>query len=287
MTTRTSSVSIERILVAIELDPDLAVPALATGGRLATAFGAELGVVHVIPPHPSSESAHDPNRLAELVQSALSDTLVTPVTFLDRGDATKGIVERANRFVADLVVVGTHARHGVDRVLMGSVAEHVVRTARCPVLVARKSPAGRILAACDLEATTQSVLLWAKAMSGATAQPVTALHSVELAMSDVALVASTIFGGVVPPQPDERTAQSVREVATGALRSELTAVSLLADAEALEGPPPKMIAARSRELGASMVVVGTHGRKGLGRIVLGSTAEELVRDAPCSVLVVR
>jgi nucleotide-binding universal stress UspA family protein len=49
----------------------------------------------------------------------------------------EAIVEHARRTAADFIVMGTHGRTGVDRALMGSVAEHVVRTAACPVLTVR------------------------------------------------------------------------------------------------------------------------------------------------------
>jgi nucleotide-binding universal stress UspA family protein len=53
------------------------------------------------------------------------------------GDAASVITQMANDLLADLIVVGTHGRKGVERMVMGSVAEEVVRRAGCPVLVAR------------------------------------------------------------------------------------------------------------------------------------------------------
>lgn len=53
------------------------------------------------------------------------------------------------------------------------------------------------------------------------------------------------------------------------------------------GDPAKLIADLARALDASLIVVGTHGRKGVSRLILGSVAERVVRDAPCSVIVIR
>ena len=53
------------------------------------------------------------------------------------GDPIEAIVEQARALACDLVVVGTHGRRGIERILLGSVAEGVVRTAPCPVLVVR------------------------------------------------------------------------------------------------------------------------------------------------------
>lgn len=55
--------------------------------------------------------------------------------FSEYGSTTDGIISCANEFGADLIVIGTHNRHGIDRLLMGSVAEHVVRHSHVPVLV--------------------------------------------------------------------------------------------------------------------------------------------------------
>ena len=59
------------------------------------------------------------------------------------------------------------------------------------------------------------------------------------------------------------------------------------EAAALEGKPAKMIADFAREKDADLIVVGTHGRTGLDRLLMGSTAEGLLREAPCQVLVVK
>jgi nucleotide-binding universal stress UspA family protein len=58
------------------------------------------------------------------------------------GDAAPAIVEQAANGGADLVIVGTHGRRGIDRLVLGSVAEVVVRQARCPVQTVCR-PAGQ------------------------------------------------------------------------------------------------------------------------------------------------
>ena len=60
-----------------------------------------------------------------------------------------------------------------------------------------------------------------------------------------------------------------------------------ADVEVLDGPPVDSIVVYARESGADLVIVGSHGRSGLSRLVLGSVAEGVVRSSPVPVLVVR
>jgi nucleotide-binding universal stress UspA family protein len=85
------------------------------------------------------------NQLQDLVSTSLSEfaremgklSLRRVVTHVLSGDPAKEIIWLAARLNADLVVVGTHGRRGTSRLLLGSVAEHVVRTAGCPVYVER------------------------------------------------------------------------------------------------------------------------------------------------------
>ena len=67
-----------------------------------------------------------------------------PVThFTDYGSTADGIIHCAKEFQADLIVIGTHNRHGLGRLLMGSVAEHVVRNSPVPVLVVPSKSEGQ------------------------------------------------------------------------------------------------------------------------------------------------
>lgn len=124
--------------------------ALTYGRNLARAFGGRLHVFHVADVISTSaaqffpEGPGDPEAKArQLAVDQIRDVLaaegidvVTPDVRVSP-DAAGAIVEYAKEVHADIIVVGTHGRSGVSRLLMGSVAEHVVRTAQCPVLVVR------------------------------------------------------------------------------------------------------------------------------------------------------
>ncbi|MFM8273309.1 MAG: universal stress protein [Gemmata sp.] len=123
--------------------------ALDLACALARDFGAELIICHVSPPPlvPAGEglTADFPTGESELMAARLRQ--VSPagprqrVTHeLRRGDPASEIVRLAGEAKADLIVLGTHGRGGLTRVLMGSVAEGVMRTAPCPVVTV-KTPA--------------------------------------------------------------------------------------------------------------------------------------------------
>jgi nucleotide-binding universal stress UspA family protein len=124
-----------------------------TARRLARALGAELHLVHVFveaPLYSESFLAGDRVRgvyaegrawaetaLARLADAARAEGLVVR-TSLREGAAAAGIVSTAREERADLVVIGTHGRGGLDRALLGSVADRVIRLAPCPVLAVRE-----------------------------------------------------------------------------------------------------------------------------------------------------
>jgi nucleotide-binding universal stress UspA family protein len=127
--------------------------------RLAARFHATLRLLHVVddvivagPLSPECEGytrAGSPTG-EELLQE-VREQLALRIRQADRaglsaaadatfGQATRTIVNYASNTGCDLIVMGTHGRTGLAHALMGSVAEHVVRTARCPVLTVRSAP---------------------------------------------------------------------------------------------------------------------------------------------------
>jgi nucleotide-binding universal stress UspA family protein len=144
-----SQMTFRRILVAVDGSPT-ADHALHVGLELVRCLRAEVGVVHVV----DVGRAGDPERgllAAELLEdrrregAALLDEvlsrtdLVSPVeSFLREGRPPEEILAAARDWNADLIVVGSRGRSGLVRVVMGSVAETVVRHAPVPVLVVRR-----------------------------------------------------------------------------------------------------------------------------------------------------
>lgn len=142
----------KRICVAVDFSEPSRL-ALEEAVDLASSAGAELHLLHVRPrPAPSPvdllgagfEPAERDDSQAELAawERLAAARLERPVhAVLDLGSAPARIAEYARRAGIDLLVLATHGRSGLTRVLMGSVAERVVRIAPCPVLVVRGRPA--------------------------------------------------------------------------------------------------------------------------------------------------
>lgn len=146
--------AIERILAAVDFS-DCSRAALRQAAMLAGRLGAEIEVLHVhdtaelgfaddvevvlpggervnLLAHLRGEAGRALERMVEEVEE-LRGLRVT--RRLQSGSARNVVPRRAAEMNADLVVVGTHGRRGLSRFISGSVAEHVARTANCPVLV--------------------------------------------------------------------------------------------------------------------------------------------------------
>jgi nucleotide-binding universal stress UspA family protein len=140
----------DKILFPTDLSP-ASEPALKWATSLARDSGATILIVHVEEPPMAygggemyigfDEEATRGELRKELVQIVPPDHHVAFEHMLLVGDPASAIVEAAERENVDLIVMGTHGRTGLTRILMGSVAEAVVRRAKCPVLTVKQPAA--------------------------------------------------------------------------------------------------------------------------------------------------
>ncbi|WP_227255064.1 universal stress protein [Frigoriglobus tundricola] len=145
-------ITIRRILVPTDFS-DYARPAVRYAAELAEKFSAELVLLHVVPDAvlalpdavmPTPTPAVDLSELTEAGKEGLAHLIAAeklekrhPRAEVRIGSPADEIIAAARDLHADLVCIGTHGRGGLARVLLGSVAEHVVRQAPCPVLTVR------------------------------------------------------------------------------------------------------------------------------------------------------
>jgi nucleotide-binding universal stress UspA family protein len=135
---------VPNILVALDFTPVSDV-ALTYARTLARAFGGRLHVLHVMENYFLRPVVSDPYALAAGARWRVCDRLTDEDSVLlhaavsvEVSDApAEAIVSHAMDSAIDLIVIGTHGRQGASRLLLGSVAERIVRTAPCPVLTVR------------------------------------------------------------------------------------------------------------------------------------------------------
>jgi len=224
------------------------------------------------------------------VQTVTQERGTVPVVYAqtDSPSPETAIVEQATNHDVDLVVMGTHGRKGVDRLLSGSVAEEVVRQAPCPVFTVRgadaesptSTPVDRLLVPVDLSEQTTLVVDHATALADAYGATIDLLHVVEEATFPTAY-------GIDPlasPQPDVQ--ERARE-ALDTLVGDLDTNDVPIHTHVLAGYAARDIVDFAEEHAADLVVMATHGRTGLQRFLIGSVAEKVVRSAPCPVFTVK
>ncbi|MEQ9324914.1 MAG: universal stress protein, partial [Polyangiaceae bacterium] len=176
---------------------------------------------------------------------------------------------------------GRGDRAVLERAVLGSAAEQITRHASCSVLVVRELDGdGPILAASDLSDAALPAVEAAGAEATRRAAELILVHALDVAQPFTALFEPTAT-------LDEATVDKLVAAADELLQATLSRAGHAGRTAVVLGPPTRAIADAASEHGASLVVVATHGHSGLRRIVLGSVAEGVVRQAPCNVLVVR
>ncbi len=291
----------QRILVAVDLS-DTSIAALRAARALATARGATLAVVHVAatitdvqPFFPQSFGINltNPLQLEGIARDAF-ERRVKEVEgcedverFFELGPAYAGIVQRAEAWNADLVVVGSHGRTGISRALLGSVAERVVRAAHCAVLVWRPSRGSEVvMAATDLSDPSLPAVARAAEEARLAGARLVVAHAIETPLAAYGAGAASLLGSFVSlPSADDQ--EQSRTVLVSLLRDALTRLGAEGEPLVLEGGAVAAVVRAVEDQRADLLVIGTHGRAGISRLLLGSVAESLVRLADCSVLVVR
>jgi len=214
----------------------------------------------------------------------VQDDSVEPEVFIELGSAYEQILGRAEQWRADLIVIGTHGRTGLKRLLLGSVADQVVRAAHCPVLVARAPREGAILAATDFEDPALPAIEAAAAEAARRGSKLVVMHAMESPREGDAAMGLL---GVLPALDTPETRASRRALASQIINTALTRLHAKGEIVIAEEDVLEETLRLAESLPASLIVVGTHGRTGLSRVVLGSRASKVIESAPCSVLVTR
>jgi nucleotide-binding universal stress UspA family protein len=195
------------------------------------------------------------------------------------------IAAAAKRAQADLIVMGSRGLTGVKHAVFGSVAERTVRTAPCPVLTVKAEGGAlqlrNILVAMDFSASAKKALELAQDLAKrAGPAHVILLHAYYI---PVELEQYLVERG----EPAlEKLSKSVTQELEGLL-AKLKQAGISAEYLASRGAPESLIVELAKQRKIDLIAMGTHGRRGLSHLLLGSVAERVVRTAECPVLTAR
>jgi nucleotide-binding universal stress UspA family protein len=219
-------------------------------------------------------------------------------TFIRQGNPAFEVVAAARKLKAGLIVLSTTGRSGLGRIVLGSTAERIVRYAHCSVMTVRRQPAVRfsrtamnsdyanvltlrnVLVPIDLSARSFSALQTAVALLGTAKARLLLLHVI-----DVSPAAFAPEGVIVPLPREALVAAAKKDLARVA--REFVPKSLRCQELVLRGGSAESIVRVARTKHVDLIVLSTHGRTGIRRWFMGSTAESVVRKAQCPVLVAR
>lgn len=295
-------VAVRRILAATDFSP-ASEGALRWADFFASRFGAELILFHALSLDPAlligptgvavdlaARLVEDARRAAEQSMQDLQRRFPSARAVVEDAPAREGIVRAAQAQGADLVCVGTHGRTGLPRLLHGSVAQHVVVHSPVPVLTVRQDDrpirVRCVLAPTDFSPAADAALPWADLLARTFDARLVLLHVVEVTYETLVEVP---WGGGFEPV-GEAIARQLEERARAELQ---TRAQRLPPCETLvrtglgAGLSRQRIVEAAADVGADLVVMGTHGRTGVDRILFGSVAEHVVRTSPVPVLTVR
>jgi len=292
---------IKKILCAIDRSPS-SLQAFGYAIALARWQSARLNLLEVVeeaPPPPGVTRAPKSDGVPNETRTALERDLRRALTArrasdvkveisLRKGTAVQEILAQAKTSRADLIVIGSHGRGGVQRLVLGSVAERVLRLATCPVLTVRRgvrlvrrsrSPFETILCPTDFSAAANKAVAYAKRLAQE---------------ADAKLILMT---AVESPFGDEVTSGAVAELQKSIASNASDALTRLLPRPASNGPRAQAIVAVGKASAAivkvararsvDLIVMGVSGRGALDVAILGSTTHHVIREGAWPVLTVR
>ena len=287
-------VSLHNILVAIDFSPCSQI-ALHCAAVLARQANGKVSLAHILPFAPmtpipmdagplfSVPCGKDPRfRMKELFSSP-ELAGIGGETLLGQGDLWPELQSMIEQHDIDLVVIGTHGREGLKKLVLGSVAEEVFRRAPCPVVTVgpHVEPAcfeqgvlRRVLFASDLSYSSRHALPYVTMLAQQHRAPLTLLHVLASAVPDAEFNATASV---------EREIDEAREELL-----ELAPPGFDADVVVEVGIPGEIIVRVARAQHASLIVMGLHAQPVLAATHLPwTTAHRVVCDAHCPVMTVR
>lgn len=296
--------NIERILLATDCSPE-AEGAEVYASMMAELWGADLTVLNVLEFAPGLNPEYPVNRLylTEMMKQATRTLAelkvrtegrgVSVQTQIATGIPSQEVLAAAEAHDVDLLIVGTLGKTGLKHVLLGSTAERVIRASPCPVLVVRDEwskgdqvgsgprPAAldRILVPVDFSDCSLDALEYAAVVAQRAKASLTLLHVLEP-------VSYGLDFTLTIPGSRERKKEAVTERLAGVVAA-LKNANVSSDYVLRGGLPNDSILEAARTSSADMIVMGTHGRRGLSHALYGSVAEFVLRNSRCPVLTVR
>ena len=295
-----------RVLLATDGSESSAVAA-ALAGNIRWPAGTSLDVVRVVGesapdlvggPWPAVAFRVAPDFEATAIQDAEVALvgLVEPLRTLGlnvahavlRGQPAETLLDWIDRHRPDLVIVGNRGVPRLERTLLGSVSAALVDRSPVPVLVARQPSLARVVVAVDGSEIASEAVATVRRWPFLA---MTEIRTLSVAPAPASWWPADMAGRTADVAAADRDAAADNLLEHDTIAAEaaaiLRATGFTADSAVRAGSPASEIVAFAKEWNADLVIMGSHGRTGLARLLLGSVARNVLHHASCSVLVVR
>jgi len=289
---------IKQILVPTDFSEN-AEHALSYAVELAKACSAKLHLLHtpVVPTYLLMDLSYSPGpeavtRILNEAQDALDEQAkvvasagVEHLAAIREGTVHEVIRDYAKEHEMDLVVVGTHGRTGVSKLMYGSVTERVLKTVHTPIIVippeGGKMPSS-IVMAYDFSAPAKRAAEMARAIHGKFHGPLHLVHSYLDVWGEY-----TDRGAVIGEAAEKRR-EALNLGLEEMLRKEAEELFSI-DAQTIQthlvtGDPAESILKVAEDVGATLISAGTTGKSGIERLLIGSVARRLLHDSKIPLL---
>ena len=272
---------------------------------LAYSWRASLTVLSVAEFPPELNPDYPVNReyLADLLKQASAQLVdlkgraerrgIAVMTRMATGIPSEEVIAAARAEDSDLIVIGTRGKTGLAHVLLGSTAERVIRGAPCPVMTVRTEPSDaegdgalsrpvaleRILVPVDFSECSLDALEYAVVVAQQAKASIMLLHVLEPPSYGLDFTFS-----------HSRTREQEREIWTKRLEGLISSHEhshVPMESQLRGGLPSDSILDSAQTLRCNLIVLGTHGRRGISHVISGSVAEAVLRKARCPVIAVR
>jgi nucleotide-binding universal stress UspA family protein len=228
--------------------------------------------IHAALAKPCEDALAEANRMA-------AEERVLIKTVCEEGETYERIVDLADAENCDIIVMGRRGLKRIDRTLVGSVTARVIGYTQRDVLVV---PAGAVLGWKKILVATDGSRFSSIAVSKAI--DFAAAYGGSLVVVSVVDVPAEFYAEA--PAAVEDMVRKAKEY-TAAVRTQAGAAGVQAETHVGEAEAFEAIVKLARDQAVNMIVVGSHGRTGLRRLLMGSVTEKVIGHAPCPVLVAK
>jgi nucleotide-binding universal stress UspA family protein len=223
------------------------------------------------------------------ILTASADQQYSIQTETVEGPIRERILEEAERLGADLIAVGSRGHSMLENVLLGSISQAVLDHAKCPVVVAREvQPAaiGKIIVAVDDSEFSAAAVEWVARQPWAHKKEIALVSVVEHSHHvSVGMHVTEASQAILEWQTERGLLQLALDYWTKWLRGQLPTSDIRAGV--IDGDTRHVLVEAANNWPAEIVVLGSHGRRGFKKLLMGSVSQNVAANADCSVEIVR